>query len=842
MTSETADHAYRIFLDKRSDLENYLLTDLNESDVRLKIIDLVLIEILGWPRDHIHTESPSSEGFLDYLLKGKDKRGLLVLEAKRTGVLTPATASDRRATLSLRGNVLKPLQEGVAQAFRYASTCGVPNAVLCDGRTWLFFKAFRGDGVPPMEGKAILFPSIHSIGENFAEFFELGSLHGVTNRYNQVWLNRAEGKSPALEEKQYVVSPPDRAKMHSRSELAKDASLLFKQFFSRLTDSEDKEMLRECFAETAESRSADYDLQKIVEKLINTTVTIEASEGLQLQREIERVIKSASSQSVIIVGNKGSGKSTFIDRFFEIVLPTELRKQCIVARVDLQKHFGNHDKLIEWAINQLASDLEREVCAHNPPSFDDLQGIFHGEYLSWCNGPYKHLYDSNKIAFKIEFGKHMEAERTLNKENYIRLLLKRAFHGQRRLPCLIFDNADQFDATTQDAIYQLAHALGEEAPSLTIVPITDRTVWRLSKAGALQSYPAKTFFLPPPEVKQVLAKRVDFVRGKLELESGAALHYFSAKGFSIELSDLTKFAEAIEHLFVKIDFVSGLIGRLANFDIRRMLELAERVFLSPEIRIDEVLRQAYHVQSAYSDILRIHRAILKGEYDRYNENENSFVCNLFWTDPQNPSTPLISFYIISLLNNKRGNPGGDSEDKSWLVSELIEFLSVCGPEREAILDHLDRLYEWRLIEDMDPTTERISEASKIYLRDSGVAHIELALKSRVYIEQMALATGVNSLSLHEQMENLVKQATGDSFRKIHRKFVEYILAVDAGRFQTPNAKEYRTLNESRNLFQSIIANSESSTRKSSSFGKHTKRTKGSKRASSIRRGSTKRRR
>jgi len=70
---------------------------------------------------------------------------------------------------------------------------------------------------------------------------------------------------------------------------------------------------------------------------------------------------------------------------------------------------------------------------------------------------------------------------------------------------------------------------------------------------------------------------------------------------------------------VSNDFVSGLIG-LSNFDVR-MLQVAQRVFLSPEIKIDDVLRGSFGAAPGRGELLRIHRAIIKGEYGQVSDRE-----------------------------------------------------------------------------------------------------------------------------------------------------------------------------------------------------------------------------
>jgi hypothetical protein len=132
----------------------------------------------------------------------------------------------------------------------------------------------------------------------------------------------------------------------------------------------------------------------------------------------------------------------------------------------------------------------------------------------------------------------------------------------------------------------------------------------------------------------------------------AAKSYFSRLGFQVQVNDLAMLAEAVGKVFLESDYVSGLLGRLGNFNIRVMLRLAERIFLSPEIKIDEIIKSKFGGPSVTADRNRTHRALLKGEYDRFSESENEFVSNLFYTNRMRPEPPLLAFYMLWLLRQR----------------------------------------------------------------------------------------------------------------------------------------------------------------------------------------------
>ena len=166
----------------------------------------------------------------------------------------------------------------------------------------------------------------------------------------------------------------------------------------------------------------------------------------------------------------------------------------------------------------------------------------------------------------------------------------------------------------------------------------------MSKAGALQSYSAHSFYLPVPDAKEIISRRVEFLKGKVKAEPAAAQSYFSKRGFQVEVNDLAILAEAVGKVFVDNDYVSGFIGRLGNFDIRRMLKIAERIFLSPELKIDDIIKSKFGGEDITADRFRTHRALIKGEYDRFSERENEYISNLFQTNAQRPGPPLLGYY------------------------------------------------------------------------------------------------------------------------------------------------------------------------------------------------------
>ena len=79
---------------------------------------------------------------------------------------------------------------------------------------------------------------------------------------------------------------------------------------------------------------------KITRNLINRVEVVDATRGTELLQHLRSAIETQRGEFVLIIGNKGAGKTTFIDRFFRLVLSAQLRQRCLLARIDVAELLG----------------------------------------------------------------------------------------------------------------------------------------------------------------------------------------------------------------------------------------------------------------------------------------------------------------------------------------------------------------------------------------------------------------------------------------------------------------------------------------------------------------------
>ncbi len=144
----------------------------SETDTRVKVIDRVLKEVLGWPEDDISREDHVESGFIDYTL-ALHGQPYVAVEAKKEGVTftIPHKMGDRRYVLDGALVTNQPIKKAIEQVRQYCDDAPVPikYAIATNGYTWIVFRAVRDD-VSWRRGTARVFPSLEHVAENFTEF------------------------------------------------------------------------------------------------------------------------------------------------------------------------------------------------------------------------------------------------------------------------------------------------------------------------------------------------------------------------------------------------------------------------------------------------------------------------------------------------------------------------------------------------------------------------------------------------------------------------------------------------------------------------------------------------
>ncbi|MDM7978048.1 MULTISPECIES: hypothetical protein [Thalassospira] len=788
---DTAEEAFEKIYQHFNKYKDSIFT---EEDAKLHLINDMLRDVLSWPKGSFQSEKHHKSGYSDYCLGGP-AGNLIVVEAKRLDRFNIQVAEKgRMRPLKLSSNALRDAADAIEQVRGYADDEGIALCVVTDGNLWIVFKT-HVPGKNYKAAEALVFPSMASVKENFSEFYDLLNSEQVQKRvYSQIF-DEIHNKRLILDQRLHSPLPAAENRVKPKSKLAFDLDRVFDVYFGKLKGDDDPELLVECFVETRESRIADFSLEKIATKIIANIAPGDRNIDASLFHLVENAIEIDEGQTVFIVGPTGSGKTTFVERFFRRTLAPTLRNQCVDVRLSCLDSGGDDQRIVPWMTNRLIKLLEEKLFDTGHPSYEQLQGMYFGEYKRQSEGPGAALYKKDPEQFKIQFGEFLEKTVTEDREGYLKRLLSDIVVNRKKLPVLVIDNIDEFPQNIKESVFQLSQALRRHAGhALIIFPITDKTAWSFSKSDIFGIYTSVSFFLPTPSPRDVFSKRIEYLKHKIAASPNPKerASYLSKRGIKVSIDDLNAFANVLEEVFIDDEFSARILGELTNYNIRRTLMLAKRVITSPVFDVDTLVASVISGQPLTTNFNKLLLALLKGDYDYYRQDDPHAVFPVFQVDNKVRQSPLLPLRILAMLD-AISNSGRDIEDRHSSVQSILDFFDTLGATEPAVMLVINRLLSSRLIEPFDMSASELSPDQTLAITHAGRAHLNLSTRHNAFFDQMSLTTAITDATFAEQIRITYKNNTPytQKMPEIRAIFAKYLIDEDKlFSSETPQADRY----------------------------------------------------
>ena len=169
--------------------------DWNEAETRYQIIDRIIVDCLGWPRELLRLERPQDRTYADYEL-GQPR--CAIWEAKRQDRAFELPADPQQNILKDLPSIMAlngELSEAIRQVQGYCSARGVELAVATNGHQVVAFLATRSDGVAPLDGRCLVINGYEQWRDNFPKVWQMLSPAGVAERRLNRFLNVGENQA-----------------------------------------------------------------------------------------------------------------------------------------------------------------------------------------------------------------------------------------------------------------------------------------------------------------------------------------------------------------------------------------------------------------------------------------------------------------------------------------------------------------------------------------------------------------------------------------------------------------------------------------------------------------------
>lgn len=737
------DISFKNIKDLNTYYESHAALKRNEATTRLQLIDTLIFDCLGWSKEDCHPEESYNGEYSDYSLSAPHR--LLIVEAKKEDIYFELPVGMHRSVYSIsffeRSN--KDVYAAIKQAIGYCLDRGAPFGCVCNGHQLIAFLASRTDGVPPLNGKALVFDSIQEMENRFLELWQNISKPGI----------QAHHLAGSLQEST-VSSPPEKLSgkltiypgYKNRNDIQNDLQILGDLIIEDLIKSFNKvEFLQQCYCESGALSQYAVLNRRILETRYSALFEQSAA-GPTLSPLITRsgineqaLAESISRRPILLLGDVGIGKTIFLQYFIN-VKAADLIINAMVFYVD----FGVNPTLSNELRHYLSKELIRQLLDIHGVDIEDIgfvRGVYYSDLQRFKRGVYAYLRDSNPEEFKKK-----EAELLVNKisdqESHLKASLDHISKARTKQIIIILDNIDQRPYDFQQSVFLIGQSIAETWPSTVYVSIRPETFYKSKTSGALSAYHPRAFTISPPRIDRVIHKRLEYAIGLLGSGSVPGL-----QGFGVKLTSIKRYLEVLLSSFTESESLIEFVDNISSGNVRLALDLI-RIFIgSGHVNTTEIIQADRYIIPLHAFM----RAVIHGEHEYFDPSASEII-NVFDISSADGKEHFLTLIILAQVDRF-----GQVPTSSGYTSHatLIEFAQDYGFQLPQINYSLQRLLTKRLLETNTKVSDESTNTLLHYrITSVGAFYYKRLINTFAYVDPMIVDTPILDAVVRREIEDV----------------------------------------------------------------------------------------
>jgi len=718
---------------------------MNEAETRVKIIDSILNDCLGWEEGCIRREEHINVGYMDYeLLIGGSTR--LVLEAKRAGEYFEIPEFKYRRTYKLSGAIetVANLMDAIKQVRGYCDEIGCKYGAVFNGYQLVIFPAISV-GKSWKEGFCTVFNSLSDLKENFNFLWNILAYENV--KQGSLIKTIDIGKE-LITFKKVIRDIHNPDQLWARNYLYTYIQPIADLIFSELIDEKRAEVLKECYVFERSNRLLGDEitgyfkdkLPYFAEKYkIKDIFERDKRAGVFEKEFAEKKHITTHGSTLILVGGIGSGKSTFLHRFFKVVLANH--ENLLWFYVDFRTASLNESELESYVINRIIEQWYEKYAVKLTSNLEEL---------GFAAAPTEKQFLAK--LFNI-------------------------LHVLKFEITIILDNLDQHDLSFQEKIFMVSSNLTETLKTVTILALREETFITSTRTGVFSAYNIPKFHISSPDFITLIIARLNFAINYLKsgiLQYPDDINSDLIKYFYIIRSSLER-ENRQSHLLV------NFIDSISVGNMREALNMFTYFIVSGNTNVKEIFRkneESGWYQIAYHQFIK---SVVLADHKYYSQ-ERSHLMNIFDFDTSISDSHFNNLRILKYLSDgsNRRSPIG----RGFIsIDEIVSKAELLGIRRDVIYDSLLRLAQWRLVEFDNQSKKDVIQASYVIVTNAGEYYLKNLRNEFVYLDTILIDTPLSDESLFNRIRESVD--TIDLAERIERtgRFINYLEQAESREFK-----------------------------------------------------------
>lgn len=502
------------------------------------------------------------------------------------------------------------------------------------------------------------------------------------------------------------------------------------------------EILQRAYVSSDEITRYNADLETLLKERTPNhdhipSITTTKSHAEELDVVLKRAVaerKEAPDPLILLVGGVGAGKSMFIQRYRQFLIPEDLRETTKWIVINFNRAKDDLSQIERWICDQVVAEFEA-MEGESFLSYENLLKYFSPDIARLTAGPLKPLKQHDPVAYELEIGRRL-GEWTDDRAHLCRGII-RHFTKNCAVPVVIvFDNVDRRDRDQQLSIFQSVQWFRAEYKCFTVLTLRDETYDAYKSKPPLDAFLNPfTFRITSPRFINVVKKRLELAIEFLNGKTAKRLSYKLPNGTTIEYpaSNLGQYLLAIYlALFNQRRQVRLVLEALSGKDIRRALEMFIDILTSGYLSDRDIFNMTVGDKTDLPEWLVL-RVLMRTKY-RYYAPPHGYIFNIFTIQDESDNSNLYLIPELLLFLSDQRKVRGDFRLEGYLhVKNLMSRFVRLGHSTQEVLWGLEELLRHGLISADHQKTSGIKTDDYVRITASGHFHIKFLATRTEYL-------------------------------------------------------------------------------------------------------------